>query len=438
MEVILCITAGPHRGREFVFGRPGTFPVGRQCQIGLPEDRELSRNHFLLEINPPFCHLMDMRSTNGTLVNGLRVEKVRLGDGDVITAGKTTFVLRIDETSTEARQIRCRSCGLPAPAEAAASLPPARGANPPEWYCSPCRILRQSFPPPPPGFWIERRIGGGGMGMVFLARREGDNRRVAIKMINPKAAGARTRDYFRREMEVLKSLRHENIIAFYDMLEVDGQFHLIMEYIDGQSAHEWLAALPGPLPVPAAARIGVQLLKALDHAHSRGFVHRDIKPSNLLVMGPPQRPLVKLSDFGLAKNFRDDSGKSGLTHDGDIGGSVGFLSPDHIRDFREAKEPADIYSAGATLYYLLTRHYPYLDFDPNRADAYTKILELPTVPLRAYRPDAPEPLDRLLRKALEKQPRDRFKSAALMAAALRPFREVEPQEVAPSDFEQPT
>ena len=145
MEVTLRVTAGPHLGREFVFGRPGTFPVGRQCPICLPEDRELSRSHFLLEINPPFCYLMDMGSTNGTRVNGLRVEKVQLGDGDVITAGKSTFLLRIDETSAEAREIRCRSCGELAPAEVAASLPRAEG--PIEWYCEPCRLRRQSFRP---------------------------------------------------------------------------------------------------------------------------------------------------------------------------------------------------------------------------------------------------------------------------------------------------
>src|SRR5262249_6124644 len=129
----------------------------------------------------------------------------------------------------------------------------------------------------------------------------------------------------------------------------------------------------------------------------------------------------KLSDFGLAKNFLESAGTATLTRQGDVGGSLGFISPDHIRDFREVKEPADLYSVGATLYYLLTRQYPFLNFDPFHADALNTILARPPVPLRASRPDAPERLDRVLAKALAKQPRDRWPSARAMAAALQQF-----------------
>jgi serine/threonine-protein kinase len=135
-------------------------------------------------------------------------------------------------------------------------------------------------------------------------------------------------------------------------------------------------------------------------------------------MGPVHRPRIKLSDFGLAKSFADTNLFATLTRQGDIGGSTSFLSPDHIREFRNVKEPADIYSAGATLYYLLTNKYPYLGFDPRRADSYEIILQHPPVPLRAFRPDAPEELERILQKALEKQPRDRWKSARAMGDAL--------------------
>ena len=97
------------------------------------------------------------------------------------------------------------------------------------------------------------------------------------------------------------------------------------------------------------------------------------------------------------------------------------ISPDHIRDFSDVREPADIYSAGATLFYLLTNKYPYLGFDPRQPGSYEIILQNPPVPLRAFRPDAPEGFERILLKSLQKQPRDRWKNAQLMADALRPF-----------------
>jgi serine/threonine-protein kinase len=194
-----------------------------------------------------------------------------------------------------------------------------------------------------------------------------------------------------------------------------------MEYVAGKNALEWTRALGRPLPVSAAAQIGRHLLSALDYAHSKGYVHRDVKPSNLLVVGPVHRPRVKLTDFGLAKSFDETEGFTTLTRQGDIGGSIGFISPDHIRDFRDVREPADIYSAGATLFYLLTNRYPYLGFDPRQPGSYETILQHPPVPLRAFRPDAPEGLERVLLKALQKQPGARWKSALAMADALRPF-----------------
>ncbi len=218
---------------------------------------------------------------------------------------------------------------------------------------------------------------------------------------------------------------HRSIVEFYDLFQIEGHFQLVMEYVDGKNALEWVRALKQPLPIASAAQIGQQLLAALDYAHSRGYVHRDIKPSNLLVMGPVHRPRVKLSDFGLAKSLADCSAFSNMTTQGDVGGSTGFLSPDHIRQFSDIKEQADIYSAGATLYFLITGKYPYLGFDPRRPDSYEMILEHPPVPLRAFRPDAPEGLEKILHKALQKQPRDRWKSARAMSEALRVYAAVD-------------
>lgn len=425
MEVVLRVTSGPHEGLERVLPGEGSYRAGRALllPLSLPEDRLLSREHFQIDVVSHLCGLVDLGSTNGTKVNGLRVDRARLRDGDVIVAGDSVIAVGIIEAGrAEPFATHCQGCGADPPEGQAG------GSGSRYWLCPACEGLRNRFPRTHPDYLIEKSIGNGGMGEVYLARQLSTNRPVALKMmVSTGAASEKAREYFRREMTVLKDLLmpdgqcHPSIVAFYDIFEVDGHFQLVMEYVPGKNALEWLSDRGEPLAVGSAVRIGWLLLSALHYAHGRGYVHRDIKPSNLLIWGPTARPRIKLSDFGLAKNFRENTGFTGLTRQGDVGGSIGFMSPDHIRDFRDLKEPADLYSTGATLYYLLTRQYPFLNFDANKGDAYSTILEDPPVPLRAHRPDAPEGLERVLARSLEKQPRDRFKSAAAMAAALKPF-----------------
>ena len=361
--------------------------VGRSSRVhfSMTKDLLLSREHFRIENQPPLCHLMDLGSTNGTKVNGLRVERVQLREGDVISAGDSSFLVHFaDNAGDEPYLATCGGCGKRIPVEEPVNRPlsrvtvPARDAAQVVWLCQDCQARRRKFPKTDPDYLIEEWIGGGGMGEVFRARQLSKNRPVAIKMMSANSSlGDKAKEYFRREMEVLRDLLmpsgqcHHSIVAFYEIYEIDSQFQLVMEYVDGKNALEWTRALKDPLPCYAAAQVGKHLLSALDYAHSKGYVHRDVKPSNLLVMGPPHRPRVKLTDFGLAKSFDESEGFTTLTRQGDVGGSIGFISPDHIRDFREVREPADIYSAGATLFYLLTNRYPYLGFDP-RSPAPTR------------------------------------------------------------------
>jgi serine/threonine-protein kinase len=437
MAVVIRVTSGPHSGQEYWIDRRQTFMVGRSSRVQFPMtgDMLLSREHFRIENQPPLCHLMDLGSTNGTKVNGHRVERVQLREGDVITAGDSSFVIHFCESSGEiVPTATCAGCGQRMTIEDGSDCghqPLAAAGSelgPDAWLCADCAMKRMKFPKTHPDYLIEEWVGGGGMGEVFRARQLSKKRPVAIKMMSANCTiGEKANGYFQREIEVLRDLLmpggdcHPSIVAFYELFEIDGQYQLVMEYVDGKNALEWTRALKGALPISAAAQIGRHLLSALDYAHSKGYVHRDVKPSNLLVFGPVHRPRVKLSDFGLAKSFDETEGFTTLTRQGDIGGSIGFISPDHIRDFREVRAPADIYSAGATLFYLLTNRYPYLGFDPRKPGSYEIILQNPAVPLRAFRPDAPEGLERVLMKALQKQPRDRYKSAQAMADALRPF-----------------
>ena len=435
MPVVLKVIRGPHSGQEYQIDRPDTFTVGRSthAEFAMSRDLVLSRKHFQVVNKPPLCHLVDLGSTNGTKVNSLRVTQVALREGDVITAGDSTFVVHFLEDSEDSQDFAgCAGCGGRIPigskelqAISEINLPGSQRAV---WLCEECRARRLKFPRTAPDYLIEEWIGGGGMGEVFRARQLSQNRPVAIKMMSTNnSVGDKASSYFRREIEVLRDLlmpggrSHHSIVSFYELYEVDSQFQLVMEYVDGTNAHDWVAGLEGPLPVASGATIGRHLLEALDFAHSKGYVHRDVKPSNLLIFGPLHRPRVKLTDFGLAKSFAETEGLTSLTRQGDIGGSIGFISPEHIRSFGEIREPADIYSAGATLFYLLTGKYPYLGFDPRQPDSYQIILQHPPLPLRAFRPDAPEGLERILLKALHKQPRDRWKSAGAMAAALRAY-----------------
>jgi serine/threonine-protein kinase len=163
-----------------------------------------------------------------------------------------------------------------------------------------------------------------------------------------------------------------------------------------------------------------QLLSALSYAHARGFVHRDIKPANLLIAQEGDKKSVKLADFGLARIYQE-SRMSGLTVEGDVGGTVAFMAPEQVVSFRKTPPSADQYSAAATLYNLLTAQLPF-DFEAGKGSAgLALILQNDPVPIRQRRPDLPEELAAIIHRALAKDPADRFPDVDAFKKALKPF-----------------
>src|SRR5262249_40419878 len=144
---------------------------------------------------------------------------------------------------------------------------------------------------------------------------------------------------------------------FREMGESNGQLYFAMDYVPGTDAGRLLKA-HGPLPAGRAVALVCQLLEALEYAHAKGYVHRDIKPANLLVTEIGGREVAKLADFGLARVYQT-SRLSGLTMMGDRGGTIAFVAPEQLTHFRDAKPAVDQYSAGATLYNLLTQRFVY-------------------------------------------------------------------------------
>jgi serine/threonine-protein kinase len=161
-----------------------------------------------------------------------------------------------------------------------------------------------------------------------------------------------------------------------------------------------------------------QVLKGLEHAHARGFVHRDIKPENILIGRGPQGLLAKISDFGLAKNFRS-LGLSGLTFSGEMRGTIPFMPPEQVVDFKKVLPAGDLYSTAATLYFLITGQFIYDHVDG--IDPLKLLLEEPPVPIEKRRPDVPRELSAVLQRGLARDPAERYPDAASLRRALRPF-----------------
>jgi serine/threonine-protein kinase len=378
---------------------------------------------------------MDMGSRNGTRVNGQVIRQVDLKDGDRIQAGRTLIRVSIEavtaptgaDSSRHGRPSRPpadRSTGserTPCFSEPVAeagrqSTIPARRAQ-----LRAADLLKQATDPERIAqYRILRKLGSGGMGVVYQALDPSTGQHVAIKTILPGRAPSGTAvDRFLREASILQELEHPNIVHFREFGESSGTIFIAMDYVDGISGDQLLKELGGPLPVVRAARIVCQLLQALDYAHAKQFVHRDIKPSNLILTAAKGKEVAILTDFGLARAYQT-SQLSGLTFSGDVKGTAAFMAPEQILNFRDAKPPVDIYSAGATLYHLLTTKYPY-DLPLHFACQIAAVLEQEAIPILSRRPDIPRDLAKLVHKSLAKKPEDRFPKAAAMAKALQPF-----------------
>jgi serine/threonine-protein kinase len=286
--------------------------------------------------------------------------------------------------------------------------------------CATCQDLIRCQPQPIPGYEVVRELGRGGMGVVYLAVRQADGAVIALKTILPALAGSADEvARFLREASVLRELDHPHIVAFQENGEANGMLYFAMDYVAGTDA-ERLLREGGPLPTGRAIDLVSQLLQALDYAHAKRFVHRDIKPANLLVAREGGGDHARLADFGLARVYQA-SQLSGLTVTGAVGGTPAFMAPEQVTSYRDVQPAADLYSAAATLYYLLTGRHTH-DFGPSVHERLLQLLHEDPVPIEQRRPDLPDELAAVLRRALARDPRRRFGDARAFRRALRAVR----------------
>ncbi len=283
-------------------------------------------------------------------------------------------------------------------------------------------------------FKIERELGRGGLGIVYLATDPQLARKVAIK--TPRfdvVANHEVRRRFLREAEAAARLSHPHLVTLHEVGEDGGICYLACEYCPGPTLAAWLQQRMVPVGDRQAATIALRLAEAVDHAHGRGVLHRDIKPSNVLLAeiaqdgdkllkGEHLEVSPKLTDFGMAKLLEQEGGE---TRTGEIIGTVAYMSPEQAEGrVDEFDVRTDVYSLGAILYEMLLGAAPYAG--KSDVDTLRQLVTSEPLAPRRIRPDVPRDLEAITLRCLAKRPSDRYATAHELAADLRRFLSHEP------------
>ena len=386
MRIVLTVIDGPHKGVEFTFDRHDTFLVGRSkhAHFQLPaKDKYFSRIHFMMEVNPPQCRLIDMGSHNGTYVNGARILSADLKDGDQIRAGHTVLCVLVESQAGPQSDVGSKA--------GAGSL----------------RISEYN---------LERELGRGMMGTTYLGRRARDGVPGAIKVVSPSIPGSPQQIAdFLRMARALTKLDHPHIVRLRDVGCDGANLYFASDYVPGLNAARILER-DGPLPIRRALRWADQILHALADAHALNSIHHDIKPTNILMCEVQGKETVWLSDFGLARCYQQ-APFSGLSLTTGFLETASFLAPEVLFNYQESSPQLDQYSAAAVIYFLLTGS-PVLDMPREVRRRYSSLLRRTFVPIRERRADIPRTLASVIEKALARVPSQRFSSIAEFRATL--------------------
>ncbi|MEZ6142724.1 MAG: serine/threonine-protein kinase [Zavarzinella sp.] len=261
------------------------------------------------------------------------------------------------------------------------------------------------------------QLGKGGMGTVFLCEHRHMKRRVAIKVLPPETTSSPTMVHrFQREAEAVARVNHPNIVRAHDIGSHKNMHYLVMEYIDGVNLHE-LVTVNGRLAIDRAVDYIIQSARGLACAHAAGVVHRDVKPGNILV---DRSGTIKVLDLGLARMVNDDRGSVTMAGgNGTLLGTADYVAPEQALDARNVGHLADIYSLGATFYFLLTGRamYPEGNMAQKLISHQIRHVQSP----RQIRPEVPDMVNYLVMSMIAKKPHERPEDMVEVIETLQEF-----------------
>jgi len=262
-------------------------------------------------------------------------------------------------------------------------------------------------------FDVDRQLGVGGMGVVYLASHRDSGQHVALKVLSPAfTADKKLNDRFVREIEILKKLDHPNIVRYLGSGRSGEQRYYAMEYMDGGSLDTVLER-KGQLTWEQTIKVGLQLCSALEHAHANGIVHRDLKPGNLFIT---KKGRLRLGDFGIAR----DNDATALTAAGKTVGTYAYMAPEQIHGKAPIGPKTDIYAMGCLLFQFLTGEVPFVG--GNAAEMFMKHLDEAPASVCERNFDCPIWLDRVIQRMLAKDPDDRPFDALAVQQLLQDVR----------------
>ncbi|MFK8111079.1 MAG: protein kinase, partial [Rubripirellula sp.] len=459
-QVTIRVVRGPNKGLSWTFDRETRMVIGRQApsQLKLPDEPAMSREHVALEIQPPHAYVSDLDSSNGTMVNGVRIKSAALSHGDQFGVGETLFKVEVISTPPRSHSRKQASqClesdtlsvdqnGSPAVEEfehtRATSVPiqnVSSNANSDE-KSSVAREVQQPADTLPPfqnedslfsaateansdhasdntdtnirlgSYQLVRLLGHGGMATVHLARHLRTEETVAIKLIRSDSPITNKQiRLFVREAGVLTKLQHPRIVKAIEFGLEETRLYLVMEYIKTVDLFSLLDQQTSKQRTKIATWIVTCILQAVHYAHEQGIVHRDIKPGNLLAYREGRHLRVKLADFGLAKCY-EDAGLSQMTSERSMRGTLAYMAPEQFENARDSGPSVDLFSCGACLYGLMTGVLPAIM--TNREETMAVLNESQKVP---------NSLKPVIAKAIAIDPKDRYPTPNAFATELYKF-----------------
>jgi serine/threonine protein kinase len=427
--------SGPGQHWDYSSAEPAVCIIGKaeDCNIHIEGDEDLSRHHCLIDINPPILTVEDLKSKNGTLVNGTDIsgkeQPTLLKNGDTVAAGETIFLVKVEgfvpqSISTVSRP---REESVQQEDSLSSFISELKGAKPQKTE----RVKEIA------GFEIVSQLGEGAAGAVYLVEEPETHQQIALKTMLPDiAVDVEHKARFIRESKSMELLSHPNIVKILGSGVSAGVFYFTLEYCNGGNLEDLVNSQNTPMPYQKAIGYTLDVLEGLDYLHNvevpniqlddgsvgtaMGLVHRDIKPGNILLDATSKGMVAKIADFGLAKAF-NLAGLRGLTQTGALGGTMDFVCRQQIINYKYAKPEVDIWSTAAVLYYLLAGIPPRPFYKIKHS--ISALLETDPVSIANRRKDLPEGLVEIIDFALSDSKDLAYKTAASLKEDLERYAE---------------